>query len=53
MICKGLFYPLKEDTNKMYPAAQPKEIIKDPYLLEFLELKENAKIYESDWSKSR
>ena len=38
---------LKEDTNKMYPEMNPKEIIKDPYVLEFLDVKENTRIYET------
>jgi len=38
---------LKEDTNRMFPGMNPKEIIKDPYVLEFLDIKENTKIYET------
>lgn len=39
---------LKEDTGRLFPGMNPKEIIKDPYVLEFLDIEENTKIYETE-----
>lgn len=43
---QGLELEAKEKTKKML--ATPKEIIKDPYVLEFLDLKQNSTFYESE-----
>jgi len=43
---QGLELEAKEKTKKML--ATPKEIIKDPYVLEFLDLKQNCTFYESE-----
>lgn len=37
-----------DDTAKREPPADPKDIIKDPYVLEFAGLKANASFYEKD-----
>lgn len=37
-----------EDTTKREPAKAPEDIIRDPYVLEFLGLEQSASFYESD-----
>ena len=37
-----------EDTTKREPAKVPEDIIRDPYVLEFLGLEQSASFYESD-----
>ena len=37
-----------EDTTKREPAKRPEDVIRDPYVLEFLGLEQNASFYESD-----
>ena len=37
-----------EDTAKREPIKKPEDVIRDPYVLEFLGLEQNASFYESD-----
>ena len=37
-----------EDTTKREPAKTPEDVIRDPYVLEFLGLEQSASFYESD-----
>ncbi|MDE7094960.1 MAG: PDDEXK nuclease domain-containing protein, partial [Anaeroplasmataceae bacterium] len=41
-------YNVVEDTTKREAARTPEDIIRDPYVLEFLGLEQNASFYESD-----
>ena len=41
-------YAVVEDTTKREPAKSPEDIIRDPYVLEFLGLEQSASFYESD-----
>lgn len=41
-------YAVVEDTTKREPAKTPEDIIRDPYVLEFLGLEQSASFYESD-----
>lgn len=41
-------YDVVEDTTKREPAKAPEDIIRDPYVLEFLGLEQSASFYESD-----
>ena len=41
-------YEVVEDTTKREPAKTPEDIIRDPYVLEFLGLEQSASFYESD-----
>lgn len=41
-------YDVVEDTTKREPAKMPEDIIRDPYVLEFLGLEQSASFYESD-----
>lgn len=41
-------YDVVEDTTKREPAKVPEDIIRDPYVLEFLGLEQSASFYESD-----
>jgi predicted nuclease of restriction endonuclease-like (RecB) superfamily len=40
--------PVKAEIHKLEPGPEPKDIIKDPYVLEFLGLKENKKYLENE-----
>jgi len=40
--------PVKAEIQKLEPGPEPKDIIKDPYVLEFLDLKENKKYLENE-----
>lgn len=39
---------VQDEIHKLEPGITPKDIIKDPYVLEFLELKENERFREKD-----
>ena len=41
-------YDVVEDTAKREPVKKPEDVIRDPYVLEFLGLEQNASFYESD-----
>ncbi|MBO4990178.1 MAG: DUF1016 family protein [Clostridia bacterium] len=41
-------YDVVEDTTKREPAKTPEDVIRDPYVLEFLGLEQSASFYESD-----
>ncbi len=41
-------YAVVEDTTKREPTKAPEDIIRDPYVLEFLGLEQSASFYESD-----
>lgn len=41
-------YAVVDDTTKREPAKTPEDIIRDPYVLEFLGLEQSASFYESD-----
>lgn len=41
-------YDVVEDTAKREPAKMPEDVIRDPYVLEFLGLEQSASFYESD-----
>lgn len=41
-------YDVIEDTTKREPTKAPEDIIRDPYVLEFLGLEQSASFYESD-----
>lgn len=41
-------YDVVEDTTKREPTKAPEDIIRDPYVLEFLGLEQSASFYESD-----
>ncbi|MDE7105974.1 MAG: PDDEXK nuclease domain-containing protein [Anaeroplasmataceae bacterium] len=41
-------YNVVEDTAKKEPAKTPEDIIRDPYVLEFLGLEQNSSFYESE-----
>lgn len=41
-------YDVVEDTMKRELAKEPEDIIRDPYVLEFLGLEQSASFYESD-----
>ena len=41
-------YDVVEDTAKKEPIKTPEDVIRDPYVLEFLGLEQNASFYESD-----
>lgn len=41
-------YDVVEDTTEREPAKAPEDIIRDPYVLEFLGLEQSASFYESD-----
>ena len=41
-------YDVVEDTTKQEKTKTPEDIIRDPYVLEFLGLEQNASFYESD-----
>lgn len=41
-------YEVVEDTTKREPAKTPEDVIRDPYVLEFLGLEQSASFYESD-----
>ncbi len=40
--------PVKAEIKKLEPGPKPQDIIKDPYVLEFLDLKENKKYLEHE-----
>ncbi len=40
--------PLKKEIQKLEPALKPEDIIKDPYVLEFLNVKDNLRFFEKD-----
>jgi predicted nuclease of restriction endonuclease-like (RecB) superfamily len=40
--------PVKKEIRKLEPALKPEDIIKDPYVLEFLNVKENIRFLEKD-----
>jgi len=40
--------PVKKEIQKLEPALKPEDIIKDPYVLEFLNVKENIRFLEKD-----
>jgi predicted nuclease of restriction endonuclease-like (RecB) superfamily len=44
---KELLKAVKKESQEL----EPKHIIKDPYILDFLGLKENTKFFESDWKR--
>ena len=41
-------YDVVEDTTKREPQKTPEDVIRDPYVLEFLGLEQSASFYESD-----
>lgn len=41
-------YDVVEDTTKKEPIKTPEDVIRDPYVLEFLGLEQSASFYESD-----
>lgn len=41
-------YDVVEDTTKREPVKAPEDVIRDPYVLEFLGLEQSASFYESD-----
>lgn len=40
--------PVKKEIQKLEPSLKPEDIIKDPYVLEFLNVKENIRFLEKD-----
>lgn len=40
--------PVRAEIQKLEPGTEPKDIIKDPYVLEFLDIKESKKYLETD-----
>lgn len=44
--------PVREEAKSVGPALQPEDIIKDPYVLEFLKLKENKHLLEKNLERS-
>lgn len=40
--------PVKREIQKLEPSLKPEDIIKDPYVLEFLNVKENIRFLEKD-----
>lgn len=43
---------VRNEIKKLEPSINPKDIIKDPFVLEFLDLKENRKFLEKDLEQS-
>ena len=42
---------VKKEVEDKKEEMQPSQIIKNPYVLEFLDLKANTNFYEKNWSK--
>lgn len=43
---------VRAEIEKLEPALRPEDIVKDPYVLEFLNVKENARFLEKDLEKA-